>query len=156
MRTCRWCAVDRRVVVALTIACLAAAAAPSSQEAWRGTRARAVLPACDPDDGGLDLPEGFCAFVVADGLGAARHVAVNRNGDLYVTLRVIRDGSPPGGIVALRDTDGDGRADVEARFGSSVGTGVEIWRQWLYVSSKTSVLRYLLRLYPSFPKGVST
>ena len=29
---------------------------------------------CDPDNGGLKLPQGFCALVVADNLGAARHL----------------------------------------------------------------------------------
>ena len=43
-------------------------------------------PMCDPDNGGLKLPSGFCALVVADGLGTARHMAVAPNGDLYVAL----------------------------------------------------------------------
>ena len=43
-------------------------------------------PMCDPDNGGITLPMGFCALVVADNLGAARHMAVAPNGDLYVAL----------------------------------------------------------------------
>ena len=39
---------------------------------------------CDADNGGLKLPQGFCALVAADGLGAARHLAVAPNGDVYV------------------------------------------------------------------------
>jgi hypothetical protein len=35
----------------------------------------ADLPTCDADDGGLKLPPGFCALMVADELGAARHMA---------------------------------------------------------------------------------
>src|SRR4026207_1636422 len=44
-------------------------------------------PMCDPDNGGLKLPAGFCALVVADNLGVARHMAVAPNGDLYVVLQ---------------------------------------------------------------------
>src|SRR5579859_8022045 len=43
-------------------------------------------PACDPDNGGITLPAGFCALVAADGIGPARHIAVAPNGDVYVAL----------------------------------------------------------------------
>ena len=43
-------------------------------------------PACDANNGGITLPSGFCAQVVADNLGVARQMAVARNGDLYVAL----------------------------------------------------------------------
>src|SRR5882762_11976058 len=69
---------------------------------------------CDSDNGGITLPSGFCAVVVADividGAPArARHMAVTPNGDLFVA---INPGStnPSFGIVGLRDNDGDGRA----------------------------------------------
>src|SRR5690348_5126775 len=75
--------------------------------------------ACDADNGGLVLPPGFCALVVVRGLGAARHIAVRPNGDLYVAIN--NSAAGPGGIVALRDTDGDGRADVQERFGPTGG-----------------------------------
>src|SRR5436190_24032589 len=39
-------------------------------------------PACDPDNGGIKLPTGFCAQVVANNLGVARQMAVAPNGDL--------------------------------------------------------------------------
>ena len=69
---------------------------------------------CAPDNGGLVLPDGFCAVVVADELGAPRHLAVASNGDLYVTLRGTR--RSPGSAMALRDTTGDGVADVRVTF----------------------------------------
>ena len=31
------------------------------------------LPKCDPDNGGIRLPMGFCALVAADNLGAPRN-----------------------------------------------------------------------------------
>ncbi|HLW76695.1 MAG TPA: hypothetical protein VKS01_06905, partial [Bryobacteraceae bacterium] len=43
-------------------------------------------PACDPENGGLKLPPGFCAEVVADGLGEARQAVAAPNGDVYVAL----------------------------------------------------------------------
>ncbi|MBI4520774.1 MAG: glucose dehydrogenase, partial [Gemmatimonadetes bacterium] len=69
-------------------------------------------PACDPDNGGLTLPDGFCALVAAEGLGAARHMVTAPNGDLFVADRNQGGENPvTGGVVALRDTDGDGRFD---------------------------------------------
>ena len=79
-------------------------------------------PACDPDNGGIKLPAGFCALVVADNLGAARHMAVAANGDLYVALMTSGGRGQPetgGGAVALRDANGDGKFEAVERFGSS-------------------------------------
>ena len=68
-------------------------------------------PMCDPDNGGLKLPPGFCALVVADNLGAARHMVAAPNGDLYVAANERGRGQPQtgGGAVALRDANGDGQ-----------------------------------------------
>ena len=46
---------------------------------------RAAPPACDPDNGGLTLPPGFCAAVVAENVGRARHLVVAPNGDVFVS-----------------------------------------------------------------------
>src|SRR5258708_38770322 len=75
-------------------------------------------PACDPDNAGLSLPPGFCALIVADTVGRARHLAVLPNGDVAVAL----DGTT-GGVLVLHDGNGDGRADVQRRFGPGGGTG---------------------------------
>jgi glucose/arabinose dehydrogenase len=95
---------------------------------------------CAPDNGGLVLPDGFCAVVVADGIGAPRHLAVAANGDLYVTLRGTR--GAPGGALALRDTTGDGVADVHVRFDEVGSTGMELWNGWVYVGHDDGVVRY--------------
>lgn len=93
-----------------------------------------------PDDNaGLTLPDGFKAVKVADSLGAARHLAVAENGDIYVALRQKQNG---GGIVALRDTDGDGKADQKEYFGDHSGTGIGLHNGYLYASSTTKVYRY--------------
>lgn len=94
---------------------------------------------CAPDDGSLVLPEGFCASVLADSLGTVRHLAVAENGDVYAALREVNEG---GGIVALRDTDGDGTADVEERFGTSGGTGIDLYDGYLYFAPDSAVWRY--------------
>src|SRR5579872_3408759 len=74
----------------------------------------AGTPSCDADNGGIKLPAGFCALVAADDLGPARHLAVAPNGDLFVALQ---GAGEKGGVVALRDTNGDGRFEMEEHFG---------------------------------------
>ena len=101
----------------------------------------AVLPVPDPDDGAINLPPGFRAVVVADNLvpkykfGAIRFISVAPNGDIYV--KAYRNG-----LFALRDTNGDGRADVIEHFGSGNGTCVLVRDGWLYYSTTTGVYRY--------------
>jgi len=105
-------------------------------------RADAAAVQCDADNGGIILPGGFCAVVVADNLGETRHIAVNANGDVYARLR---EKQPGGSIVALRDTDGDGRADRTEYFGrEDGGTGLEIHNGYLYYSTTVTVHRVRL------------
>ena len=105
----------------------------------------AELPVGDEDNGGLFLPGGFEAVVVADSTGDARHIAVNDNGDIYVKLSSTDNRT--GGNVALRDTTGDGKADVILHFGgmentrTSYGTGMLIHNGYLYFSSGTVLYR---------------
>ena len=98
-----------------------------------------VASVCDSDDGGLALPEGFCATVVADSLGQPRHLAVADNGDVYAALREMHNG---GGAVALRDTDGDYKADRTAYFGETGGTGMALRDGYLYHGTPSAVVRY--------------
>lgn len=53
------------------------------------------------DNFDLKLPDGFKTVVVAEDIGAARHIAVRDNGDIYIALNALHDGNS---IVALRDT----------------------------------------------------
>lgn len=96
---------------------------------------------CAAGNGGITLPPGFCASIVADNLGVARHLAVNVNGDVYVALQRREDGK---GVVALRDSNGDGRADVAKYFGSLSGTGIAIHSGYLYFATNTEIVRYEL------------
>ena len=154
-----------RVLPSLPLAargCRAAAAAialfflaGNAPEAGGGQSSAAGVPACDPDNGGLELPDGFCALVVADGLGGIRHVDVAANGDVYIRNRGVRGGrgeATGDGIVALRDADGDGRAELIERFGNDFGSGLELRDGYLYASTATEVFRYALtpgRLVPT-------
>ena len=101
---------------------------------------RAASPTCAPNNGGITLPQGFCAAVVAEGLGSTRHVVVAPNGDVFVALQASRGRS--GGIVALRDTNGDGIMDVKERTGDDDVTGIALRNGYLYYATPTSVKRY--------------
>jgi len=112
---------------------------------WAAAAPAATLTP-DPDDGAIKLPAGFRALVVADDLGPLRFLTVAQNGDVYVK-------TSNGGIIALRDTNGDGRADVKETFGSGGGTGIAIRDGWLYTSTNTAVSRYRLAPGELVPKG---
>ena len=116
----------------------------------------AAPPACDPDNGGITLPAGFCALVAADDLGPARHMIVAPNGDLYVALQSGRGGTG-GGVVALRDTKGNGHFDMKETFGEGSSTGIGLRNGYLYVAKVNSVERYKMtpgQLKPSGPAEV--
>src|SRR5580698_10593239 len=102
--------------------------------------------ACDPDNGGLTLPQGFCAVVVANNLGEARHATVAPDGDLYVALM-------NGGVAALRDGDGDGRFEVIEKFGEGSATGIELHDGYLWVAKVNSVERYKMTPGQLKPSG---
>jgi glucose/arabinose dehydrogenase len=95
----------------------------------------------DKENGGLILPEGFTAVVAANNLGSARHIVVNQNGDIYISLQRKTNN---GGIVALRDKNNDGIADEIKYFGTFTGTGIGIYNGYLYFGSDTAVVRYKL------------
>ena len=115
-------------------------------------RPSVVSPTCDPDNGGITLPAGFCAVVVADQVGAPRHLAVAPNGDLFVAMAGRRGGAA-GGILALRDTSGDGKADVQQSIGSEGGTGIALGKGALYFGTASTVYRYALRAGSLAPLG---
>jgi len=113
-----------------------------------------ALPACAPGNGGITLPSGFCAVVVAENLGTGRHLTVAANGDIYLALRNTQNAK--GAIVALRDTDGDGRADVRERIGAEGGTGIALHNGHLYFAENDSrIVRYRMtpgQLKPTGPR----
>jgi glucose/arabinose dehydrogenase len=112
--------------------------------------------ACDPDNGGIKLPQGFCALVVADDVGVARHMAVAPNGDLYVATqtRGARGGPQTGGgVVALRDTNGDGKFDVRETISSGSTTGVGLRNGYLYLAHPKTIERFKMTQGQLKPTG---
>jgi glucose/arabinose dehydrogenase len=114
---------------------------------------RAAAPPCDANNGGITLPQGFCAAIVADNVGAARHLAVAENGDLFVRTRDFEGRT--GGVVALRDTNGDGKMDTREKFGDDGGTGLALRNGYLYYATTRSVLRYRLTPGALKPAGAA-
>jgi glucose/arabinose dehydrogenase/mono/diheme cytochrome c family protein len=107
--------------------------------------APAALPAPDADNGGILLPPGFRALVFADNLvtdrkvnnraNNLRFIAVAPNGDVYAKTK-------RGPLLALRDSDGDGRADIVKAFGEGGGSGLLFHDGWLYHSTDKDIFRY--------------
>jgi glucose/arabinose dehydrogenase len=132
----------------------AGAAGAAAGDSATGDSARATGgQAAGPTE--VTFREGFQASVFADSIGLARHVATRPNGDVYVnTWRSPYDSTrrvPAGGfIVALRDTNRDGRADRIERFGDAKGnggTGIAWYKDGIYAEAGPAILRY--RLQPS-------
>src|SRR5271163_1321925 len=111
--------------------------------------------ACAGHNGGITLPPGFCATVLADNLGHARHIVFGPNGVLYVNTwsgRYYRNDTLPAGgfLVAIKDSKGDGHADVIERFGDGVpqgatgGTGIAFYKGAIYAEQNDKIVRYAL------------
>ncbi|MCW3108544.1 MAG: sorbosone dehydrogenase [Segetibacter sp.] len=101
----------------------------------------AVKNTGNPEATILHLPEGFTATIVSEGLIGARHMAVNKQGGLYVKLSKLKDGK---GIIYLKDTNGDGKLEEQNAFADYPGTGICIKNDYLYASSNDDVYRYKL------------
>ena len=158
---------ERRIVFACTSAAAVLTAssnfAATSKESNVATNERswssAAPPAqrsCQGDSGGLMLPVGFCATVFADNIGHARHMAVADDSTLYVNTwsgAYYPDTPLPDGgfVVALKDSNGKGKANVIERFGETMtsgghgGTGIALYKNAIYLESNDKILRYPLR-----------
>jgi len=102
----------------------------------------ALTAAGEPD--GLTLPAGFHATVVAEGLGAIRHLSVRGNGNIYVSTPQNPDPTK-GGIIALH-LDASHHADRIEHFGSiDGGTGIRFFNDRLYASTPSAVYRFTFR-----------
>lgn len=111
--------------------------------------------ACAGDNGGITLPNGFCATVFADTVGHVRHIVVAPNGDVYVNTwsgPYYSGPAHPGGfLVALRDTNNDGKADIIKRFGPDAqhknggGTGIGLYKGALYAEEGDTIAKRIVR-----------
>jgi len=113
---------------------------------------------CDPDNGGITLPQGFCALVVANDVGTARHIAVAPNGDIFVATQSRGGRGTPetgGGVVALHDADGDGKFDTREAIGSGSTTGVALRNGYLYLAHPKTIERFKLTAGQIKPPGAA-
>jgi glucose/arabinose dehydrogenase len=106
-------------------------------------------PACSPDNAGLVTPQGSCATLVASGIGGVRQITVAPNGDLYAAIA--EGGS--GGVLVLRDRDGDGKPEQRASFAPSGANDVEIRNGYVYVALNDRILRYQMASDKLEPSG---
>lgn len=149
-----------KAAIAILIAILFASCKEKASEKVIKTAEKEINSPADtakPDEvnGGLFLPDGFEALVVVDSVGPARHLAVNDNGDIYIKLRTDTGDK---GNMALRDTTGDGRADIIQRFGDypndgTFATEMRIHNGYLYFSSELVVYRQKLTPGKLIPDG---
>ena len=104
-------------------------------------------------DTGITVPPGFKATVVADNIGKARAIAIRENGDMYISL--LRD-IDLNYLVALRDTNKDGKMDIIKYFGEvgSMVKSIRIHNDYLYVGATTQVVRYKLDDKDLLPQGL--
>jgi glucose/arabinose dehydrogenase len=99
---------------------------------------------------GLLLPEGFCATLFADSVRGVRHIVVAPNGDVIVNV----GGNNSPGVLVLRDTNRDGKADIRERWGGEGGTGIALDGDYVYATANNSIVRY--RLTPGSLKAAGT
>src|ERR1700691_705970 len=140
--------------------------APAGERFDSTAAAETQSQACANDDSGLKLPAGFCATVFADGIGHARHLVVSPSGVVYVNTwsgRYYGNDTPHAGgfLVALQDTGGNGKANVNERFGATVqsggagGTGIGIYKDWLFAELNDKILKYPLKKGSVLPGDAS-
>src|SRR5258705_6117261 len=148
---------NRFTLILLTVAAAGSLAgcAPSKSETAAAPEAAATAKKTCEGDAGIAVPAGFCASIFADNLGHARHLAVAPNGDVYVntwsSMYTMMKNAPGGYIVALRDADHDGRAEIVERFGTihqdgkpGGGTGIAVHDGAVYAEVDNKIVSYAL------------
>ena len=105
----------------------------------------AAAPALAQEPDGLILPKGFHATVVAENLGPIRHMAL-RGRDIYVSTRHGQN-QPSVGIVALRLGQDHKPMQTDKIPGLDQGTGIAVYKNFLYTATGTSVVRIPLDDY---------
>lgn len=138
--SCRTVLVCLMMTAWLLTACEREPAAPADTD---------ELELCDPDDGGLILPAGFCARVVADNIGFVRQIAVDDQGYLYVAQRNVLLGLGglllvPGTAVEPGQPPNKDNLDDVIRLSSTPGMGLRVHDGWLYFGADDAIYRYRL------------
>lgn len=88
---------------------------------------------------GLIIPQGFTAVKLIEGIGKVRHIVVTPKGNIYVRLA-----KPVKGQGTLLLQESNGKAVVKMGFGDYGGTGVQLYKGYLYVASNSEIFRYKL------------
>lgn len=83
------------------------------------------------------VPSGFVVSIFASGLAHPREMSVGPDGTVYVSQ------TREGNVLALRDSDGDGKADMRVIFtdGFREPTGLAVQGDALYVADRRAVWR---------------
>jgi glucose/arabinose dehydrogenase/mono/diheme cytochrome c family protein len=87
----------------------------------------------------LTMPQGFRVEKLIDTLGKVRHIAITKDGKIYARLAKTINGK---GTILLEQKDG--KAKVIFGFGNYGGTGVRLYKGYLYTSSNSEIFRYKL------------
>jgi glucose/arabinose dehydrogenase len=119
-------------------------------------------PAAACATGGLSLSPGFCATVIADNLGHVRHMALAPDGTIYANTwsgsYYVGQPPPAGGFLVAIKPRASGPAEV-ARFGQSPadgvagGTGVAVYKGYVYAEVNDKIVRYALGAGGGVPTG---
>jgi glucose/arabinose dehydrogenase len=123
------------LIVAAALFCLL----PLPTEAQGGGPARPI------ELDAISLPPGFQIEVYAEGLQAARQMALAADGTVFVGSFGQFTGAPEvGNIYAVRDTDGDGTADevMTILSGLTVPNGVAFRDGALFIAENNRITRY--------------
>lgn len=165
MRTSRLLSARSFVGVAALLAAACSSGEKKSADTTAAAGAPGIAASCPAGDSAqLTLPAGFCASVFADSIGKARHLVVAPNGVVYVTLANMGrsteqkvGGQPrtssPRGVAAMRDANGDGKADSVMYFGDHGETGIGIHNGHLYVDQQDRIVRWPLDSASPIPTG---
>jgi glucose/arabinose dehydrogenase len=143
-------------------ATLALACSKGDQQQQQAAASAPPEGQCPAGNGGITLPAGFCATVFADSVGHVRDIVVAPNGDVFVNTwsgEYFLTAPPPGGfLIGMRDSKHTGKADSIVRFGPSPatkgtgGTGIALYKGYLYAEAGPQIVRYKLpegQLQPS-------
>ena len=121
-----------------------------------GSRHSVPAGNAEASNAGLTLPSGFNASIIADNLGAVRHITVTPQNEIYAKLKGLEHGK---GILLLHQ-NGD-KAEVKSSFGSFGGTGIAVKNGYLFASSDQEVFRFKLNaqnevIDPNKPETIVT
>jgi glucose/arabinose dehydrogenase len=136
---------DGRMRRELAMSILSVISIPAVLAAQSGT-------SCAPDNLGIKLPPGFCATLFADSIAGPRQITVGANGDVFVAAQGGRGGA--GGIIALRDPSGTGRATIREQFAAGASAHLALFEGHVYAELQPP--RQARGQTPSGPPGTTT